>query len=125
MKLDTKVIRARCDRATKGPWLIIVEALRPRVNCERVSGFDDETVCTFEVRDPPDQNADFIAAARTDVPALCSRVEALECALRVIRASARRLVIGDGSATSAGDHLTMTITLEGIVACAAGALEGE
>lgn len=81
MKPDTKAIRARADAATKGPWLIIVEALRSRVDCERISGWADETVCRLEQRDPPDVNGDFVAAARTDVPVLCDRVEALEAAL--------------------------------------------
>ena len=76
---DVKAIRARADAATAGPWDDVSSCNR----CDEVHLRADPTN-----RNPCDgyhaTDADraFIAAARTDMPALCDRVEALERALR-------------------------------------------
>jgi hypothetical protein len=104
MKLDTKAIRARADACFRAPWTASPFAVRCDIVEHADSGFEDcdgehdiERIESPEeypdgqvVADVPGMemfskpHAVFIAAARTDVPALCDRVEALEAALRRI-----------------------------------------
>lgn len=58
--LDVKAIRARCDAATAGPWIAHLNG--------RVSGPEFSALS----RDP-----DFIAHARTDLPACLDEIERL------------------------------------------------
>ena len=85
MKPDTKAIRARADKLAPGPWEVT-----PNLDTsERKGSLGLRDVVAPEVEsviqtDMLEAVAEFIAAARTDVPALCERVEALERALRDI-----------------------------------------
>ena len=106
MKLDTKAIRARAEAATAGPWGVwedhaeiwagLIENTPGMVRAKKGGGpigsfeqiDDDMDDDDFDGEDSSQQsidNAVFAAAARTDVPALCARVEALEAALRYVR----------------------------------------
>ena len=103
--MDTKAIWARANAATAGEWRSMREGNQfiktkymPAAECvgaSRVDGivrpWNPHALLAFGF--PPDEyekarfldaDADFIAAARTDVPALCNRVEELESALREI-----------------------------------------
>lgn len=82
MSLDTKAIRARADAATAGPWGSLVQRVpdgepwievlaERRLVCEAATTMDQKLT-------PHDAaNFEFIAAARTDVPALCDEVDRL------------------------------------------------
>ena len=80
--VDIDAIKARCEAATPGPWY-----------AERGGEFDDPyysipSVCRDRYGDnslmvgSDKATADFIAAARTDVPALVAEVERLRDELR-------------------------------------------
>lgn len=102
---DTKAILARADAATPGEWVSRDEGdygevwrigeKRHRV-CEIASSVTDD----FTEQERADMA--FIAAARTDVPALCLRVEALEAALRRTLDLAENWA--DGKGRSHPDH---------------------
>lgn len=106
MKPDTKAIRARADAATSAPWKPHCDyqddlhwlcndkdyadiygpdgSYDGRIGSFRV-GRTEEEQKSFTM-DPVDKarvaaNITFIVAARTDVPELCDRVDALEAAL--------------------------------------------
>lgn len=79
-ELDTDAIRAREQAATEGPW-----ATEPRLSYTSIRSSDDITRADA-VREA---DAEFIAAARTDVPALLAEVDRL-----------RALVDGDTGASA-------------------------
>jgi len=71
-KAERETIRTRCDAATSGPWIVD--------KCGRFSDHDecyvvmgDETVECFSY-----ENADFIAHARQDIPALLDALDESE-----------------------------------------------
>ena len=84
MKLDTKAILARANAATEGPWRV--------GNVETWHVFGDpngdvmarglgRVVLRANENFPHANDMAFIAAARTDVPALCAEVERLRAVL--------------------------------------------
>ena len=84
MKVDTKAIRARADALAPAPWEVT-----PNLDTAEMVGrfclsdvVANEVECVVATGLGPVELADFIAAARSDVPALCDRVEELETALR-------------------------------------------
>jgi hypothetical protein len=90
-KPDIAAIRARAEAATKGRWHS-ADAISPKIliyAVERRGGepvrnhdilYLGETYCDVDGKGRANMN--FIAHARTDIPALCDRVEALERLLR-------------------------------------------
>lgn len=126
MKPDIATIRARAEAATPGEW----RATRNSRNVATVHlaptlMFDTEIAVlrdfAEEEDDPPRDHlvadADFIAAARTDVPAICDRVEVLEAALREVLPLAEAwMELDDGSEPSIEECRA--------VAAARAALEG-
>ncbi len=78
MTLDLEAIKARAEAAWPGPW-----AGTP----ERVGYYDDGrwfTIAHMSAWEGPavdGPNAEFIAAARTDVPALVAEVERLQAVI--------------------------------------------
>jgi len=101
-KVDVRAIRARAGAATAGPWRFErgeqhTEGMADAVYQHIASGpwgvADTYHAPPIAIEGfgqmsgyiPPRhgkvEDAEFIAAARTDVPALCDRVEALEAAL--------------------------------------------
>jgi len=73
-EIDLAAIRARSDAATPGPWRAFHHATEAEVS---YVGADGHAVA--EVRHVAD--AEFIAHARTDVPALLARIAELEADL--------------------------------------------
>lgn len=86
MRLDTKAIRGRAEAATPGPWRAGSRetwlVFRDIGNPDHMAPALGRVVAHVNQHFPYAADANFIAAARTDVPALCDRVEALEAALR-------------------------------------------
>lgn len=96
--LNLKEINARCEAATEGEWEVVYThgwALGVGIN----NGDPDSLVRIFDMvgntlrkntkntrsaQDKLHHNAQFIAHARTDIPALCDEVERLESALRAL-----------------------------------------
>jgi len=97
--LDLDVIEARADAATAGPWWWDEDEFMWRLHGVHgtISGNDwiPEQVLNHQIAKAPKQgtsyaeywperaDADFIAAARTDVPALVAEVRRLRMALQV------------------------------------------
>jgi hypothetical protein len=81
---DLDAIRARCDAATPGPWgfsryeqrYLLDEATD--VVGEVAPGETGAAITVFAVASGALEDADFIARARTDVPALLAYIEELE-----------------------------------------------
>ena len=105
MKPDTKAIRALADECFRAPWKAETFVVKCDFLEHAESGYEEcDGEHEVERIESPDEYPDgqvvadvpgmemfskhhaaFIAAARTDVPALCDRVEALEAALREVR----------------------------------------
>ena len=69
--IDLQSIRARCHAATPGPWRI-----------EKIGRFPDHDECVVSIGNETIdcsafENAEFIAHARKDIPALIAEVERL------------------------------------------------
>ena len=89
-RLDLDGIEARCEAATPGPWTMrdgwgfTDESMR----CERVAGAEQTTVLRASERtsclEGRREDFEFIARARTDIPALIARVRELEKALDAV-----------------------------------------
>lgn len=104
-ELDLKAIRARADAAAPGPWGVwdehaeVWSMVTKNTPGEIRSAKGGGPIAEFHSREEdidPDwedgepsreavRNAVFAAAARTDVPALCDRVEALEREVAALR----------------------------------------
>ena len=77
-------IEARANAATPGPWAVLqFDEDMPATQVKAVSGYGAS--CDWE------HDATFIAAARTDVPALIARVRELEAERDEARAEVERL----------------------------------
>lgn len=75
MTLDLDAIKTRAEAATKGPWAYdgsYVETVAP-FDLHRFDAMS-ETVARIDLLD---EDGEFIAAARTDIPALIAEVERL------------------------------------------------
>lgn len=77
--IDLDAILARAEAATEGPWEALDPGTRPRsswVRVEQDSGrrWTEDTLISEELRG---EDAQFIAHARTDVPALVAEVKRL------------------------------------------------
>ncbi|MEX3713516.1 hypothetical protein ABFV99_14025 [Cytobacillus horneckiae] len=84
-------IRQRADAATEGPWAVFPDKCGP----EGQGVFNDENFgCICEVGDPyprgnnkPTENMNFIASARTDVPALLDMITELQSENKLLETS--------------------------------------
>ncbi len=65
--IDFKKLKALCDAATPGPWVSLESLSGPLWIVE-----DDDIVLAREIQQ---RNAEFIAAARTEMPKLIERIE--------------------------------------------------
>jgi hypothetical protein len=97
-KLDLDAIEARCEAASPGPWTAKLGRTTDWIADGRCGGISDangEEIITTDsgVYGPEEADAAFIAAARTDVPALLAEVRRL------------RAVV-DAFATAAEDEVT-------------------
>ena len=75
MTLDTRQIRARADAATPGPWELFFDG-------------DDYGIRSGKnsvAYDVGHKNAQFIAAARTDIHALCNEVDELRNEIALLK----------------------------------------
>ena len=73
-------IQARCDAATKGPWMVDPEDFGT-ILASNDGGFDGYHIADVHDHDggmfPVEHNGQFIAHARADVPALLTAVQAV------------------------------------------------
>lgn len=93
--LDLDAIRARCEKATAGPWLTESPGVhtdgpakgwaRGSVIAATAPGKDNRVYATPSGGTYPSADLNFIAHARTDVPALVSECKRLREALAEIR----------------------------------------
>lgn len=80
--LDVAAVRARAEAATPGPWRVVEEHGRDiadegwsQVTIQSEVGLRDEVAEVID-DERTDENAEFIAAARADVPALLDALAA-------------------------------------------------
>lgn len=89
MTPDLKAIRERCDAATEGPWITRYNGLSVWLKKNRIKTICKHTspsnISLEDFVGESRSNCDFIAHARTDIPALldlaeaqATRIEALE-----------------------------------------------
>lgn len=79
MTLDIAAIKARADKATAGPWELSPHSIGKAGWISGEHGSYTDIVITAGT-DRALTNADFIAHARTDIPALIAALEASEAA---------------------------------------------
>jgi outer membrane murein-binding lipoprotein Lpp len=102
-------IEAQASAATEGPW--VYDDAHGAV-IKQASGDKSWIVQSWSKQEQSfvdeRENGEFIAHARTDIPALCQTVRALRAALEESEAHARilrdRLVVADGVYTAKGDY---------------------
>lgn len=81
---DLRAIEQRCAAARPAPWRSIIEGRDHTSGSSAIivgpsnGGFDDIELIGATVADQ-----DFIAAARTDIPALLEEIRALRCRLQI------------------------------------------
>lgn len=107
MKPDLDAIRARCDAATSGPWHVIEEGFGSydsprRVLLEAENGQRIFWDCDLQGPHSRNQDAEFIAHARTDIPALLAYVDELEREIAILRPWSVMLKRAHGALTDAG-----------------------
>ena len=85
---ELKAIRERAEKATKGPWThppyeeeIVAPGEMPVIRAGQVRG--ESFLCA------EDADLDFIAAARTDIPALLYEIDRLRTALEAAKVYGR------------------------------------
>jgi hypothetical protein len=91
-ELDLDAIRERADAATPEPWIEIEYSTGyGRRVISRVAGPNSNVAKVYGCNDDKYANAVFIAAARTDVPALCDEVERLRAERDALREVVERV----------------------------------
>jgi hypothetical protein len=91
MSLDLNAIRARADAAVQGPWY--VDDKEQTVRAREYAGeimFDRSTESRSEWAQGFKPSAEFIAHARTDVPALLDELDRAHAALARVKALAEK-----------------------------------
>ena len=97
---ELRAIRERAEKATAGPWVVCRESNEwGTIGMPVCRMDDDEKVVVGHVHDwgptaPVEADAAFIAASRSDVPALLGEVGRLRSALRDAHAFLARLEAG-------------------------------
>lgn len=83
---DLDAIEARANAATEGPWEAVCDSSRPDVLTENRKGgyFDAGHLFGLDKYDNNDADAEFIAHARTDIPALLTELRRSERAPHLI-----------------------------------------
>ncbi len=74
-------ILARCERATRGPWVSLVEGRDFTSGSNFIRTGDGERGPDLEVSGATPEDLDFIACARQDVPILVAEVRRLRALL--------------------------------------------
>ena len=85
MTLNLEAIKARCEKATAGPWYGYEERESSAEGHAVSTG--PSNLFTIGISNQDANDADFIAHARTDIPALVAEVERLQSALAAARAA--------------------------------------
>lgn len=86
---ELQAIKERCKKATSGPWILMPEVC----GIEGQGVFETDSFgCICEVGDPyprgnnrPQQNMEFIANARQDIPKLLAEIERLRETIKIAR----------------------------------------
>ena len=92
-KLDLKAIRKRCEAASEGPWEWHGDVLSAKNACGEALSIYHETKgydSYFVELDCEQKDRDFIAHARTDIPALIADIEWLREELHEVGMVAER-----------------------------------
>ena len=80
-KLNLEAIKARCAAATEGPWTVVIHAYEDDASLHILRSDGANVAMSSHDGDPlaflSADDGEFIAAARTDVPALVAEVERL------------------------------------------------
>lgn len=98
---ELAAIKARCEAATPGPWIAKrFDPYRSRAAIYQTPAAQKVNPLRWQVaaicREARAQDAEFIAHARADIPALLAEVERLRAALkRVISYSLRQAICDD------------------------------
>ena len=71
--IDIKSITKRCEKATKGPWISYIEGR----DFSSGSSFIKTVGEDIEMVGATDEDQDFIASCRQDIPLLISEIERL------------------------------------------------
>ena len=98
-ELDLDAIRARADAATAGPWKLWgMSVLADPVGDSNLDTAIDVARTSYRNANghPRTNDADFIAAARTDVPALITEVERLRAAVQRLTQHEPFIIFGGG-----------------------------
>jgi hypothetical protein len=82
-ELDLDAIRARAEAATVGPWEFFVDQHR---DCGTVLRFGSQHIDICHFSPNMEDDAEFIAHARADVPALIAEVEGLRAEVTALQA---------------------------------------
>ena len=82
-----QAIRARCEQATPGPWSWAPGYVLVSARGDRILVLD----YTYGPRQLTEADAEFVAHAREDVPALLEEVERLQAEVRALRRRLREL----------------------------------
>lgn len=80
---DLDAIQARADSATEGPWELVAGSLHQPIIYSDGTGLD---IAIMDNRDGIDSDANFIAHARTDVPALLAVVRSQQAKIERVEA---------------------------------------
>lgn len=109
MKPDLDAIRARCEAATRGPWRVdgstYDEDCNEHLAPYGLEGPNERLIWSSgggEYAHPDMATAQFIAHARTDIPALLAYVEELEAEVAILRPWSVMLKRAHGALTDAG-----------------------
>lgn len=100
-KDELTAIRERADKATPGPWFAW-RTIENGPTVQRAAGF----VFIVSARGTMD-DAEFSAAARTDIPALLAEVERLKALARTMAGNIVRGMIQDGLSNLADEYMAV------------------
>ena len=96
--MDIKAIREREEKATPGPWAYFPRTVGTWI---KGVGFEDQrsfipSICYVydKYKTNTEQDGEFIAHSREDIPALCDEVERLRAELSAIKLGAVNAMVG-------------------------------
>ena len=96
--LDLDAIQARADAATEGPWISVRHDLTLYVEAE---SRELNPINVGYVGNRPEPDAEFIAAARTDVPTLLALVREQQARIERVEAECANTDVGSYDALQA------------------------
>jgi hypothetical protein len=107
--IDLDAIEARCNAATPGPWRAGNIAAEAKVWCDYPEGIEgpvmgERCLLIMNKHFPHDADREFIAASRTDVPALLANLRETRAALAGLVEALPRCTLCVAFATGADDE---------------------